>query len=67
MRKTWIVRDLRNKKLPATAIQVCLECGGEYSVDAGDYWYRQGSDELTCCEQSVIVATKETVYEEIFL
>lgn len=40
----------------------CHCCGGEYSADVADYSWMNGEDEMTCCEEPLVLVTKKTEY-----
>jgi hypothetical protein len=44
---------------------LCLECGGQYSACAGDYWHLHASHVFTCCNRPMRLVRKVVRYVEV--
>lgn len=61
------VRDLKcqiGSQYPRPTL-LCLECGGEYSADAGDYFMARPDTVMRCCERPMALVTRSTVYRAV--
>lgn len=45
-------------------VMFCPICQSEYSANAGDYWYVGDNYVFKCCDNQMILATKETTIKE---
>ena len=43
----------------------CINCGGKYSANAGDYFIANPEYIFTCCEEPMRLVTKSVTYKEI--
>lgn len=43
----------------------CKSCGYEYSAYKADYSHMDPGEELTCCDQLLVLAVKRTVITEV--
>jgi hypothetical protein len=44
---------------------LCVECGGQYSADAGDYFMARLDTILKCCDEPMRLVHKSTQYVEV--
>jgi hypothetical protein len=58
------VRDLRyGDNGSGKPMLYCIECGGEYSADAGDYFMARPDTVMKCCDQPMLRVVKQTRYQ----
>ena len=58
------VKDLKDQILTTdSAILYCAVCGAENSANAGDYWNCRPDYEFSCCDESMQLVIKRTIYE----
>lgn len=44
---------------------LCVNCGGEYSANKGDYWHLPQDSVFECCGEPMLLMYKRTAYEEV--
>lgn len=61
------VRDLKDQigQESPRAILMCLQCGGEYSANAGDYFAADPDTILECCYEPMGLFAKRTSYSAV--
>ena len=63
MAKVIRVRDLRQGDNGNGVCLLCLECHGEYSADAADYFMARPDTVMKCCDEPMRRVNKQTVYK----
>ena len=59
------VRDLRQGDNGNGVCLLCLECHGEYSADAADYFMARPDTIMQCCAVPMVRVSKHTQYRGV--